>query len=108
MQSELACHIGLKGKFFCRVCQVKGLDTTSGTTAVQQSSDDHEHESENEGAGGGTSEPESPMQGQKKKPESLSDMIARVKRFLQVCSASSSLHPKYYQVSLLLDWQAAE
>ncbi|VDB95486.1 unnamed protein product [Peniophora sp. CBMAI 1063] len=26
MQSELACHIGLMGKFFCRVCRVKGCD----------------------------------------------------------------------------------
>lgn len=26
MQSELACHIGLKGKFFCRNCWVKGRD----------------------------------------------------------------------------------
>ncbi|PBK63272.1 hypothetical protein ARMSODRAFT_1024021 [Armillaria solidipes] len=26
MQSEFACHIGLRGKFFCRVCDVKGKD----------------------------------------------------------------------------------
>ncbi|KAI5985257.1 hypothetical protein EDD15DRAFT_2511676 [Pisolithus albus] len=26
MQSELACHIGLQGKFFCRNCWVKGVD----------------------------------------------------------------------------------
>ncbi|KAI6044629.1 hypothetical protein EDC04DRAFT_2865842 [Pisolithus marmoratus] len=26
MQSELACHIGLQGKFFCRNCWVKGAD----------------------------------------------------------------------------------
>ena len=26
MQSELACHIGLMGKFFCRHCWVKGRD----------------------------------------------------------------------------------
>jgi hypothetical protein len=26
MQSEFACHIGLKGKFFCRACWVKGSD----------------------------------------------------------------------------------
>ncbi|KAK0471280.1 hypothetical protein IW261DRAFT_1671032 [Armillaria novae-zelandiae] len=26
MQSEFACHIGLRGKFFCRVCWVKGKD----------------------------------------------------------------------------------
>ncbi|KAJ7164737.1 hypothetical protein C8R43DRAFT_1086158 [Mycena crocata] len=26
MQSEFACHIGLKGKYFCRACWVKGSD----------------------------------------------------------------------------------
>lgn len=26
MQSEMACHIGLMGKYFCRICQVKGKD----------------------------------------------------------------------------------
>jgi hypothetical protein len=26
MQSEFACHIGLRGKLFCRACWVKGFD----------------------------------------------------------------------------------
>lgn len=26
MQSEFACHAGLRAKFFCRVCWVKGKD----------------------------------------------------------------------------------
>lgn len=26
MQSEFAAHIGLRGKYFCRVCWVKGVD----------------------------------------------------------------------------------
>jgi hypothetical protein len=26
MQSEFACHIGLRGKYFCRACWVKGSD----------------------------------------------------------------------------------
>ena len=26
MQSEIACHVGLTGKFFCRVCKVKGRE----------------------------------------------------------------------------------
>lgn len=29
MQSEMACHIGLRGKYFCRTCQVKGVDVGS-------------------------------------------------------------------------------
>lgn len=26
MHSEFACHIGLRGKYFCRICEVKGSD----------------------------------------------------------------------------------
>lgn len=26
MQSEFACHVGSQGKYFCRICTVKGLD----------------------------------------------------------------------------------
>jgi hypothetical protein len=26
MHSEFACHIGLRGKYFCRACMVKGSD----------------------------------------------------------------------------------
>lgn len=26
MQSEFACHAGLRAKFFCRICMVKGKD----------------------------------------------------------------------------------
>ena len=30
MHSEFACHIGLRGKFFCRACWVKGSDAQDG------------------------------------------------------------------------------
>ncbi|RDB27987.1 hypothetical protein Hypma_002121 [Hypsizygus marmoreus] len=33
MQSEFACHIGLRGKLFCRACWVKGTDATQGQSA---------------------------------------------------------------------------
>ncbi|KAG1833238.1 hypothetical protein DFJ58DRAFT_632431, partial [Suillus subalutaceus] len=29
MQSEMACHIGSMGKYFCHVCKVKGHDTSA-------------------------------------------------------------------------------
>jgi hypothetical protein len=32
MHSEFACHIGLRGKFFCRTCWVKGSDAQDGVT----------------------------------------------------------------------------
>lgn len=31
MQSELSCHVGLTGKFFCRCCWVKGRDAADET-----------------------------------------------------------------------------
>lgn len=32
MQSELSCHVGLAGKFFCRCCWVKGRDAEDEVT----------------------------------------------------------------------------
>ncbi|KAI6007742.1 hypothetical protein F5J12DRAFT_921093 [Pisolithus orientalis] len=42
MQSELACHVGLTGKYFCHVCNVKGhdtqdLDTNANDETLEQS-----------------------------------------------------------------------
>lgn len=34
MQSEFACHVGSMGKFFCRVCHVKGSDAQDTTPVV--------------------------------------------------------------------------
>jgi hypothetical protein len=38
MQSEFACHIGLKGKLFCRACWVKGTDAQADATQHQSDS----------------------------------------------------------------------
>ncbi|PBK83841.1 hypothetical protein ARMGADRAFT_1048371 [Armillaria gallica] len=35
MQSEFACHIGLRGKYFCRMCNVKGKDAKDGDQDTQ-------------------------------------------------------------------------
>lgn len=34
MQSEFACHIGMRGKLFCRACWVKGSDVLQEEAAV--------------------------------------------------------------------------
>ncbi|KAJ7475261.1 hypothetical protein B0H11DRAFT_1728235, partial [Mycena galericulata] len=50
MQSEFACHIGLRGKFFCRACWVKGSDNAGEndgddqTTAVRGDGNDSDAE----------------------------------------------------------------
>ncbi|KAF8164203.1 hypothetical protein BJ912DRAFT_1150335 [Pholiota molesta] len=43
MHSEFACHIGLRGKYFCRTCWVKGTDAQdAGILALPN--DDNHHE----------------------------------------------------------------
>ncbi|KAJ7913831.1 hypothetical protein B0H13DRAFT_2232248 [Mycena leptocephala] len=86
MQSEFACHIGFRGKFFCRVCWVKG---------------DPEHD-EDDGDGGDKSDGASSISGgsvtgassgeggpgankrkkRGKKHESLADMMSRIGQFM--------------------------
>ncbi|KAJ3727646.1 hypothetical protein C8R42DRAFT_572308 [Lentinula raphanica] len=78
MQSELACHIGFRGKLFCRVCWVRG----------------HPEEEPDSGEGDAAGEDTDRMSvassagstGKKKKGtvESMADMLARVKQFMTV------------------------
>ncbi|EJD51251.1 hypothetical protein AURDEDRAFT_159655 [Auricularia subglabra TFB-10046 SS5] len=71
MQSELSCHIGMKGKFFCRTCWVdRG-----------KAEDDDASDCEGE-----TPEAPQPTSGKrKKKPaETAREMLQRIKRFVTV------------------------
>jgi hypothetical protein len=64
MQSEFACHIGLKGKLFCRACWVKGFDglaeseededVGSGVNSRQAETSDDAQEQESNGTGRGS------------------------------------------------------
>ena len=59
MQSEFACHIGLKGKLFCQACWVKGFDglaesdededVASGVNSRQAEASDDTQEQESNG-----------------------------------------------------------
>jgi hypothetical protein len=78
MQSEFACHIGFRGKYFCRVCWVKG---------------DPEPEEDNEGDGlsdtSSASSQEPAADGKKKKKtkkkdESVLEMVSRITQFMSV------------------------
>lgn len=92
MQSELACHIGLKGKFFCRVCRVKGSDQNDATAATTQPTGDN-GQSDQDGAGSdvegnindaGSDGGVQVGTGRKKRLETMSEMVERVRRFLHV------------------------
>jgi len=102
MQSEFACHIGLKGKFFCRACWVKGSDALA-ETAPQRSgsprasshgsdgdgaSDDRSGSEAPEGSGNGaaaSAASDKQVGGRRRKAvESMSSMVDRAKAFLKV------------------------
>jgi hypothetical protein len=88
MQSEIACHVGLMGKLFCRICKVKGKSEGS-------EEDDDNNEVEVEGhqsdagsigsAGSQNSTGRTHNRRKGKKFESMADMIKRVHNFMTVC-----------------------
>lgn len=88
MQSELSCHVGLMGKYFCRVCKVKGFDAgetpeSTGGTSVNRAGDSTADES-NDGFSGESDQGTGRPRTSKKKKETLDEMVKRTKRFLQV------------------------
>lgn len=83
MQSEFCCHIGLMGKFFCRICNVKGFDAAD--SHPQETTEDPGVEATSD-VGLRASSPERQGQsqkGRKKKTETLQEMVDRVKHFVQ-------------------------
>jgi hypothetical protein len=86
MQSEFACHIGLKGKLFCRACWVKGTDARA--EAEPQPPGSPYASSHGSAAASETSEGNrngQTVKGRRKKVlESMSNMVNRVKAFVKV------------------------
>lgn len=110
MQSEFACHIGLRGKYFCRVCKVKGSDAfdedivsvplpnaapAPPSSAAAQNETAEPTISEDESVAGsqtsaGSARSKLAKRG-KKAVESLSNMVRRVGDFMKV-----HIHPHYH------------
>lgn len=109
MQSEFACHIGLRGKFFCRACWVKGHDALNpsenkGKTSAADSDDGAASMTGSEvGAGShagsdgaetsaagsqagseASSSPKKGKRGAKKAKETLAELVRRAKDFIKV------------------------
>ncbi|KAF9070032.1 hypothetical protein BDP27DRAFT_1420468 [Rhodocollybia butyracea] len=94
MQSEFACHIGLCGKYFCRVCKVKGKDSAAADSSGRSL---HSHppelgsEPESDGASVASAESDTSQEkGLRKKKgpcqkfkEGLSAIMERVKAFVK-------------------------
>ncbi|KAF8803001.1 hypothetical protein BYT27DRAFT_7110917 [Phlegmacium glaucopus] len=84
MQSEMACHIGLQGKAFCRACTVKRPDSAQ----VPEANQPHDLESNSWPTTPTipTTPTHVPKIGSKKKkaPETMAGMVARVTSFLWI------------------------
>ncbi|KAI0782792.1 hypothetical protein C8Q75DRAFT_795782 [Abortiporus biennis] len=99
MQSEFACHIGLRGKFFCRNCWVKGNDAAevkvssrgegydlsggSGNDSDVETQSRRSNGSEKSDAGS-TSQQDGEKQekGKSRKNETMQELVDRARRFL--------------------------
>lgn len=84
MQSKFACHIGFRGKYFCRVCWVKGVpdeeeegedDISDISSASESGTDATQHQKKGK---------KKKKKTVKKKDESVADMISRVTQFMSV------------------------
>ncbi|KZT18999.1 hypothetical protein NEOLEDRAFT_1048020, partial [Neolentinus lepideus HHB14362 ss-1] len=93
MQSEMACHIGLMGKLFCRVCWVSGNpEEPNGND--QNARGDHDGDASDSSihsamSHDGDGSPDSPKSTSKvacrsKKNESMAEMKERIKQFMSI------------------------
>ncbi|KAI6018600.1 hypothetical protein BKA83DRAFT_4464938 [Pisolithus microcarpus] len=93
MQSELACHVGLQGKFFCRNCWVQGAGVESGQPpdltgrAVQTNLDDDTRSIEtgslaSDSDGSLHQDITRPSKGKGRRSETMQDLVDRARRFL--------------------------
>ena len=66
MQSEFACHIGLRGRYYCRVCMVHGKEHLHADVADEAGEDSDAEEDVVEQA-------------------EMDSMVARAQRAMEVC-----------------------
>ena len=89
MQSELACHIGLMGKYMCRICNVKGHDSQEVTTTADEQTQEHSDGGRSDGQDSvrsgeeGFTQDYGKLRGKAK--ETMSGMVDRIKHFVKVC-----------------------
>ncbi|THU93269.1 hypothetical protein K435DRAFT_829530 [Dendrothele bispora CBS 962.96] len=79
MQSEFAAHIGLRGKYFCRVCWVKGADAKDREAIPGEDSTDARDDDADVDQGKGKSKPKK----KNKFSESFEQMLGRITSFIK-------------------------
>ena len=82
MQSELSCHVGLAGKFFCRCCWVRGRDTEDAedATRARHGHDNSDADSVNSRGSDATNSNETKKKG--RAAETMQELVDRARRFL--------------------------
>ncbi|KAJ3884626.1 hypothetical protein GG344DRAFT_60313, partial [Lentinula edodes] len=88
MQSEFACHIGLRGKFFCRTCWAKGKDAKAENSAVPEGRDTSsgDDDSDTQSVDSASTAGNASKGGKRKRKvfkENLKTMYDRVKSFVK-------------------------
>ncbi|KAI6028188.1 hypothetical protein EDC04DRAFT_2869143 [Pisolithus marmoratus] len=89
MQSELACHVGSMGKYFCCICNVKGHDSQEmTTTTADEQTQEHSGGERSDGQNSVRSGEEGFTPGTRKlrgkAKETMADMVAHIKWFVNV------------------------
>ncbi|KAJ6616937.1 hypothetical protein B0H10DRAFT_1798409, partial [Mycena sp. CBHHK59/15] len=93
MQSEFACHIGFRGKLFCRACWAKG----------DPENDEDDEEAENSDRGSLSDTPSTSTHGggggkikkkKTKKNQSVGDMISRIRQFMSRSAARNRVETR--------------
>jgi hypothetical protein len=84
MQSEIACHVGLKGKFFCRCCWVKGTDRAHNSVADCDGEQLSAIPSDASSYASGSETNNDIGPSNKKGKETMQELVDRARRFLGV------------------------
>ncbi|OSD07688.1 hypothetical protein PYCCODRAFT_1358054, partial [Trametes coccinea BRFM310] len=75
MQSEIACHVGLMGRLFCRVCWASKGKAASG---------EGDNDVEGEDAALNSDVGSQTQKRRKTKPETMSEMVSRLQAFMEI------------------------
>ncbi|KAJ7126468.1 hypothetical protein C8R43DRAFT_897899 [Mycena crocata] len=114
MQSEFACHIGFRGKFFCRVCWVKGDPEEPEEEEDQEGNTDISDKSDAPSIASdilGQKKPLKKKKKTKKKDESVLEMVSRITQFMTLDKSRSRFESQQelrsqFQVATVVGGQA--
>lgn len=85
MQSEFACHIGLRGRKFCRICHVEGdVEGAEAESSEVQESDPVDSDAGSVASGTSNRSKAGNAKRSQKKSETMAQMVQRVTNFISV------------------------